>query len=162
MSEIVIALNHGKQTVIDAVSRGMISPYTWRAVLRKYKDNIRWYVAGVRYEGGTREDVYMHRIIAGAKRGETVDHRDGDGLNNRRRNLRRCSVRQNVVNARVRAHSSRFKGVYRNRHGRWVAQIGILRRAVYLGAFVSEEEAARAYNQAATRHYGEFAKLNGV
>lgn len=117
------------------------------------------HIYAVRTIGGRRE--YMHRLIAGAKRGEFVDHIDGDTLNNMRANLRVCSHQQNAFNSSKRSSLSGFKGVARHYdHVRWVARLTLSGKNLYLGTFASPEDAARAYDAAARRYYGDFARLN--
>jgi len=107
----------------------------------------------------------MHRIIMDAEKGEEIDHRDGNGLNNQRCNLRLCTHRQNLMNRR-KTHkrcSSKFRGVsWEKRSGKWCAQIMIHYRHIHLGYFDDEVLAALAYNEAATKHFGEFAHLNEI
>jgi hypothetical protein len=100
----------------------------------------------------------MHRLIMAAPDGIGVDHINGDGLDNRRANLRLASQRDNSANMAVRASSATgFKGVsWKRRNRKWQAQIG----RTYLGIFASAEEAARAYDHAAREAWGEFAHLN--
>ena len=100
---------------------------------------------------------YMHKeILPGGK----VDHRDGDGLNNRRSNLRHATQTQNMQNRRAKRNgTSRFKGVhFYKRYGKWMVMVNQL----FVGYFVTEREAALAYNEAAKAKYGEFARLNEV
>lgn len=109
-----------------------------------------------------KRTVYMHRLIMDAPAGMEVDHVNGDGLDNRRENLRLCTRAENRRNQRKAAGlSSRFKGVdwHKGRH-RWRAQIEQDRRARYLGHFNDEADAARAYDKAARELFGEFANLN--
>jgi hypothetical protein len=103
--------------------------------------------------------LYMHRLIAGFAE---VDHRDGDGLNNRRSNLRDATHAQNAGNARKQpGRTSQFKGVcWARRSGKWRASIGVNHRSRYLGEYSEEEAAARAYDVAAREAWGEFARLN--
>ncbi len=111
--------------------------------------------------------VLMHREILGAPDGVPVDHISGDGLDNRRANLRECSNAENARNQvkhkawRGRPCTSQYKGVHFNRADRrWVSMIRENGRSRYLGGFLSEIEAALAYDTAAKQVFGEFARFN--
>lgn len=115
--------------------------------------------------GENKKPEYLHRIITSCPPGLVVDHINGDGLDNRRANLRVCSYAENLRNAfkTKRATSSQFKGVCWNKSSkRWQANIYIESRLRHLGNFNDEREAALAYNLAATKHFGEFARVNSV
>lgn len=101
----------------------------------------------------------MHTVLTGWP---LVDHRNGDGLDNRRSNLRQADSSQNAQNRRGHAiATSQFKGVHWNRQRRkWIAEIGYRGVRTRLGAFVDEVAAARAYDAAAERLFGEYARLN--
>lgn len=90
------------------------------------------------------------------------DHKDGNGLNNQKDNLRICTKSQNGQNRRKKEGcSSQFVGVtWSKKQKRWVAQIGIADRMTHLGSFIDERAAASAYNKAAVGMFGESAKLN--
>lgn len=104
--------------------------------------------------------IKLHRFLIGAKRGEKVDHRNGNGLDNRRCNLRLASAAQNSMNSAKQAgKTSRFKGVCRDR-GAWVAHIGRDGKMYYLGRFQDEEDAAIVYDVAAQLFFGEYSRLN--
>jgi hypothetical protein len=108
---------------------------------------------------GTQTTLFLHRFILGFPDGE-VDHINGDGLDNRKANLRVASRAQNAAN-RPAQRGRRLKGVYPNRSGtRWRAQAKVNYRAHYLGTFDTEEEAALAYDEFAAETWGEFAHLN--
>ena len=105
---------------------------------------------------------YIHRIIMGAPPELEVDHRDGNSLDNRRRNLRICNHQQNTQN-RGNTRQRRYKGtVYMKEERRWRAEITLDWHCIHLGCFATEREAALAYNEAAARLFGEFAKLNDM
>jgi hypothetical protein len=91
-----------------------------------------------------------------------VDHINGNGLDNRRENLRICSQALNCANAKkTKGKTSRFKGVFWNRQSKkWCAQIGNKKRNHIIGYFNSEARAAQAYNRKAKEFFGEFARLN--
>jgi hypothetical protein len=105
--------------------------------------------------------IYMHKFISGLS---PVDHVNGDRLDNRRENIRSCTHGQNVQNQRGHSNRrSRFKGVcWYGGKKKWGAEIQADRRVYKLGYFADEAEAARAYNSAASRLHGLFARLNKV
>lgn len=110
----------------------------------------------------SRRVVRMHQLIFGpVSKRMTVDHRDSDGLNNRRGNLRAASRAQQSWNRRPRIEStSGLKGVFPTSPGRWIARVVWQGKRLNLGTFRSPEEAARAYDAKARELYGEFAYLN--
>lgn len=112
-----------------------------------------------RSDGGVSA-LMLHVFIAGWR---LVDHINGDGLDNRRSNLREADHWQNQQNRRKRSDSgSRFKGLSwdSRRGGRWRVRINARGRRVEIGYFEDLDEAAMAYDEAAREHHGEFATLN--
>jgi len=109
------------------------------------------------------KSIFLHRIIIGAKRGEVVDHINGDIFDNRKSNLRICTQCQNSRNARKNRSgvTSIYKGVsWKPINNKFRAQIQVDRRNIHLGYFYDQTEAALAYNAAAIKYFGEFARLN--
>lgn len=115
----------------------------------------------------TRKILFLHRVILGTKKGTFVDHIDGDGLNNLRCNLRECSLSQNSRNKlanRTNKLYSKYKGVTSSYKPTkpFRATIFFNGKRISLGLFHKEEDAAIAYNKAALKYFGEFAKLNVI
>lgn len=123
----------------------------------------KWSPYGRRYAATGKLKVKMEWMILKPPEGKQIDHKNGNGLDNRRENLRTCTQKQNARNRRapqIPGKSSRFKGVrFRPERGKWSAYVGTRE---WLGIYGSEEEAALAYNLAAMRHFGEFAQLNDI
>jgi hypothetical protein len=155
-----IPLTKGFATVVDDEDYDRLVIHKWVAMLAS---NGRVYAARTssRKDGPPRKSIYMHREILNAAKGEQVDHRDFDGLNNTRENLRLCNVHQNAQHSR-KLTTSRFnyKGVVDKRHGKYRARICINGKRTCLGTFDTQEQAAKAYDLAATAHFGEFAEVN--
>ena len=131
----------------------------WNIVLNKYGTSYAFKeINKVRWR--------MHRLIMRPSPGQIVDHINGDGLDNRRENLRLCNNTQNMQNARKKKGTiSRYKGVRfcrRVKEKQWRAGITVHGKNIYLGYYLTQEGAALAYNLAAEKHFGEFAKLNDV
>jgi hypothetical protein len=113
---------------------------------------------------GSYRGVFMHRMIVDIPEGYQTDHINGNGLDNRSVNLRACSRSENLRNRReYRGGTSTFKGVYWDkRDKKWVARIKKDGERYLLGRFCDEIQAARAYNAAAKKYHGEFARVNFV
>lgn len=103
----------------------------------------------------------LHRFVLAATKGQIVDHVNGNGLDNRRCNLRFCTPAQNTQNTRRKKSASGYRGVWKS-GSRWRAVICVNRASIRLGYFATREAAALAYNAAAKHHHGEFATLNEV
>lgn len=121
----------------------------------------KWFLSNHGYAASGRE--FMHRLVMGAKRGEEVDHINGDTLDNRKVNLRLVTHQQNIQNRKVNKNNKLgYKGVYQHtQNGNFIAQIQTpQRKRKHLGVFATPEDAAFAYNVAAIKLFGEFARLN--
>lgn len=156
-----IKLTQGKFAMVDDVDYEWLSQWKWYAA--KFSNTFyAW--RGVNVNRKVKI-IQMHRLILGLTDTQThTDHIDGNGLNNQRLNIRACSRSENMRNKKPnRRSASIFKGVHWHKPNRkWVAQIGVNSKARYIGSFDSEIEAAMAYNEAALKHFGEFARLNQI
>lgn len=144
----------GKCFTVDAEDYTRVSAYEWRLWWNGYTFYPRATIDGKR--------VTLHEFLMGSEPGAHVDHRDRNGLNACRSNLRFSTSQQNNQNrgkARALTASSQYKGVNRTPRGKWRAQIRA-GRSIFLGHFNSEEAAARTYDAAARRLFGEFAVCN--
>lgn len=147
--------------IVDDEDFDSLSQYKWRAMRarkRNHPDEFR----AVRGTHGSGEGiVFMHRQITDAPKGIDVDHANGDTLDNRRANLRHCNQSQNQANrhALEPLKTSRFKGVCWN-GSRWQAGIKVQGKSIHLGVYRDEKDAAAAYDEAARKHFGEFAHTN--
>jgi hypothetical protein len=108
--------------------------------------------------------VLMHRVITNAQTGMSVDHINGNKLDNRRANLRLCNSSENSRNRSLASiNTSGYKGVtWHKQTQKWQAQIEVNGRNIHLGLHQSVILAAIAYNNAALKYFGEFAKLNAI
>lgn len=154
-----IALTQGKVALVDADLFDWLSQWNWFAY--KAPGKHVWYAGRQR----RRRRVLMHRAILQVFDDVSVDHANGDGLDNRRANLREASRAQNCANARMRRDGGvLYKGIYKKKGAAerpYVAQIGGTGEpGRHIGAFRTAEEAARAYDSAAIAKYGAFARIN--
>jgi hypothetical protein len=149
----------GRVALVDDEDYDLVMAYRWRVweVDRGRRRLDGPYAVAHARRAGRPTGVRMHQLITGWSR---TDHRNGDGLDNRRGNLRPATNAQNQHNQRPQlGGSSAYKGVYRQR-GKWRAQISVDDRRRYLGVFADEVDAARAYDEAARALFGEFARVN--
>ena len=129
--------------VVDASDFVVVGPHVW-TLKRSHHGAVKYAQAKI-----NGSQTMMHRLILSAAHGQIVDHIDGDGLNNRRANLRIVANSGNTRNARKRSGASLFKGVYlTNDHRRWQASITINYERIHLGTFENELDAAMAYDSA--------------
>lgn len=156
----LIPLTKGFFAAVDEADFKRVNAFKWQAKIKK-----SGHVYAVRNEyllGTGRKSIKMafiamHRFILDAKLGELVDHRSGNGLQNTRPNIRRCTQSQNMMNRR--ASRTGYRGItkVKNRFRAFICVDGL---RIRLGYFLTEIEAAQAYDSAARRYHGAFACLN--
>jgi hypothetical protein len=155
-----IPLTQGFVALVDAADYDFLMQWKWH--VRRQGNKL--YALRKSFIDGKQAWVKMHRVIMEAKPGTMIDHKNGDGLDNRRANLRFATNSQNQCNKGVRSDSvSGYKGVsLHRRYGnkRWRARIKVNGKREELGYYATPEEAARAYDRAALLYHGEFASLN--
>lgn len=154
MTAVQIPVGPDHCALIDCADVALVTEHEWTP----WMDGRRVYAR----TSINRKHMAMHRLIMAAPRDRQIDHKNHNGLDNRRENLRECTNQQNRFNSRHRLDAvSRFKGVSFHRAGaRWQATIGIDSKLIHLGLFDAERDAAIAYDYAARRLHGEFACLN--
>lgn len=158
-----IELTRGYFAIIDDEDVELVANYSWRVIPTRNTMYAKAYVRGSGRKNP--QQVFMHRLIMDAPKELEVDHINGDGLDNRRENMRLCSHAQNLQNQRNDSSrgSSIYKGVsWSKKDKKWIAQICKEYSNEVLGYFKDEKEAALAYNEAALDFFGEFAKINEV
>ena len=150
-----INLPCGRVALLDDADLPLLRGYRLYANPRKNQVYVRCYREG-QLKGPY---VYLHHLLSGWLR---VDHRDRNGLNNCRENLRQCSPQTNSYNTPKRSHGSNpYKGIsFHRQTNRWVAQVTICGKHHSGGLHKTAEAAALAYDEMALKYHGEFAFLN--
>lgn len=146
-----LPLPQGQSALVDKTDLQALSKHLWR--FNAARRNVAGTVQG--------KTVLLHRFLLNAPDGLLVDHINGDPLDNRRSNLRLATDEQNAWNSRKKRGTSRFKGVSLVRPtGRWSSMIRVDGATRFLGNYLTEEDAARAYDAVARERFGEFACVN--
>lgn len=149
----IIPLTKGNYAIVDDEDYELVTGYRW------YLTN--GYARSEKMTDYNRDRVRMHSLIL-KKHGiphKRVDHINRNRLDNRKINLRPATTRQNSMNKASRPHSSKYKGVSKHTIGNWSRWQVYLGRK-YLGVYNNEINAAKVYNEAAKRKFGEFAYIN--
>jgi len=155
---VIIPLRLGRRAIIQLNDYEQIKKYFW--VDRMIGKTI--YAMASASINGTTISLYMHRVILCPPNGESIDHKNHNGLDNRRCNLRLCTRAQNAANRGLpKNNTSGFKGVYWNGR-KFIAQCYMNSKVKYLGSFDNAKEAAISHNKAVMKIYGEFACPNPI
>ncbi len=154
-----IPLSQGKFALVDDEDYERVNQYKWCINSNGYA------VTSYRDSNGKRKAMKMHRFILNLNKGDSlVDHRDTIRINNQKYNLRVASFVENLRNQKINKNNkSGFKGVRLHKPSSlYIAQIGINGKQKHIGYFKCPVEAAKAYNEAAIKYFGEFAQLNEI
>jgi len=156
-----IPLTQDKFALVDNEDFEWLNQWKWSAHRKHTGD----FVASRRCYclfGRKRYRIFMHRQIMSCPRKLQIDHKDHNRLNNQKLNMRICTNTQNQWNrGKQKNNTSGFKGVFWRRGvKKWFAQIGFNLKPIYLGCFTSKIDAAKTYDEAAIKYFGEFAYLN--
>jgi hypothetical protein len=150
--------NNSETIFVDDENYDRLSRYRWSVLKTKWG---RYAFRRVQ-QNNIIKYFYMHRELTDAPPFKQVDHIDGNGLNNQRKNLRLCTNQENARNSCLRSNStSGFKGVSWARHARaWRASLMVGGKINHIGYFKNKESAARAYDRKAGEIFKEFARPN--
>jgi len=157
-----IQLTQGKVAIVDDEDFEYLNQFRWCA---NQKKNNRFYAYRGKKINGKYTMIYLHRFILKIiDKKIFVDHANMDTLDNRKINLRICSHSQNQMNKQIQKNnSSSFKGVhFDKRCNKFFAVITLNRKRIWCGYYIDPIDAAKAYNEAALKYHGEFAKLNKI
>ena len=147
--------SNGKFALVDDDDYQFLNQFRW--VVNNHGYAI-CYVCEPEYQD---ERFLMHAVVVGAEEGYVVDHINQDRLDNRKSNLRHVGRAVNYLNSPLfKSNTTGYRGVRKEKYGKWIAMIGFNHQRIYLGSFTTPEEAAVAYDNAVTRYYGEGVRLN--
>lgn len=158
-------LTLNKECLIDEDVLPLVGRYSWYYFYTDGKEYVDGYIKGIK---GNYRKTFIHRLIMNCPKGLEIDHINGNGLDNRRANLRICTHQENLWNRKsLRNNTSGYHGVHCSNDGqrrkRWTATIRIGNgKRIILGRFFTKEEAALVYNHAAKKYHGEFATINSI
>jgi hypothetical protein len=153
-----LPLTQGRVALVDAEDYPVLRRHSWQWLPN---DRTGYAVRSWQTDDGRRVTIYLLRFLLKARPGELVDHANGDGLDNQRSNLRLSNPSQNGANRPAPPRPIPYRGVYRDRRRRnYFAAITVEGRTYRLGTYPTMEAAARAYDAAARRAFGCFARLN--
>lgn len=152
-----IQLGKGEFTLVDDEDFCKLSLIKWRIL--KARGYTKDYVYG--YISSKKRHIFLHRFLMNPQIGMVVDHINGDGLDNRKKNLRICTTQENSRSRRFlqKNNTTGYQGVKKNKNG-WESQIKVNGKMKYLGYSKDKTKAAKIYDEAAKKYHGEFATLN--
>jgi hypothetical protein len=155
-----IQLTKGFVALVDDEDFEYLNQWKWNAQIGTHT----WYAVRNYGKRPNRKKLWMHKVIMNTPNKIETDHINNNGLDNRKENLRKCKKEENQWNIPKRKNNtSGFIGVYPNMtKKKFISKIQFGKIRIHLGSYNTIEEAAYAYDKAAIKYHGNFAKLNGV
>ena len=152
-----IKLTQGKVALVDDEDYERVDQFKWTAI----KLGHSYYAVRQFWTGGKHQNILMHRFILGDSTHE-IDHKNNDGLDNRKCNIRYCTRTENLRNRLpFRGGSSAYKGVRKPvNYNKYIASIRVCKKPIHIGVFINEIDAAKAYDNAVKKYFGDFGYLN--
>ncbi len=151
-----IILSCGTKSIVDNEDFEKINQWKWQLSSKGYahKNKPKLY--------GKRGKLLLHHIVMKPPSGMVIDHINGNTLDNRKSNLRICTISQNLRNKKIgKNNTTGYKGIYWNKKNlKWQTNIGVNGKSIHIGVYQNKIDAARAYNKASVKYFGEFARLN--
>lgn len=148
--------NCEEYAILDEEDYERLVHWCWRKITKGYVTRTKYLGGGKNYEL-----IYMHREVMGAEKGQMIDHKNKNKLDNRKENLRFATQSQNGMNRDTKKNKNGYRGVKKEAMT-WSANITLNGKLYTKCGFKTVEEAARAYNEMAIHLHGEFAVLNDV
>ena len=150
-----IYLSQQKFALVDDEDYENLQQFNWSLHVTAGSDYAKHIIKG------TNLTELMHRRIMNAIKGQEIDHINGNGLDNRKSNLRIVTHQQNLMNQKKTRGISQFKGVtWDKSRKKWMARIKLNRKTINLGRFETEKEASDTYDKASIQYFGKYAKPN--
>lgn len=158
-----IRLTQGKYALVDDEDFNYLNSFKWHST-KITKSAKTCYAVRNQRQNGIKKNITMHRFLMNFPVGKQIDHKDGNGLNNQRENLRICNSSENHRNGKIRVdNTSGYKGVtWHKKNKKWQTGLTVLGKYIFIGMFDGKKEAAMAYNKEAKKLFKEFAKLNNI
>ena len=164
MTFTIISKTHGQHNIIiDDEDWEMVKLYNWH--IEYAPATLTYYVNTNKCDNnGKQHNLRLHRYLTNCPKDKMVDHINHDGRDNRKSNIRICTHEENQWNRyKKRNNNNRYKGVSKSKKSKkWRSYINVNTKAIYLGSYPDEISAAKAYNEAAIKYYGEFALINDL
>ena len=149
--------NNNRFFLIDEEDYKKVRKINW-CISKSRKSNTFYVSATPKYRKELNGNISLHRYLMSATKNEIIDHKNRNGLDNRKNNLRRCTTKENLQNTKINSNNkSGVIGVYYDKNtGKWASEIKVNYRKIFLGRFIEKEDAIIARLKAEKEYFGEF------